>query len=407
MTAQPSNLDDQNDRARPAWKILFVDAEPTQRLIMARLLKRAGYEVEMASNGREALVKLEQGDFPLMITDWEMPEMDGVSLCRALRAKESGYTYTILLTSRDAVEHLVTGLQSGADDYLIKPVIEPELIARLHTGRRIVTLERSLRAAAEENRCLSITDWLTGTYNRLFLTQRLPRELKRAIRYNRYLSVVMCDIDDFKAVNDTYGHAAGGEVLAGTAALLRQRIRTSDWIATYGGDEFYVVLSETKLSAAHRVAEYLRTELSEAAILPQHSAVRVTASFGVVGWETKTPPKVTAEDIFRVVDRCVYESKYAGRNRVTSRALPSRRSKSNFSADELVTSASGRRQTGAPVAARRSWPLPLPQFHKQMQGLAIFSASLLFHFQIFLLAHEIAQLLESIVTLIKRGVRFL
>jgi two-component system, cell cycle response regulator len=321
MTAHSSNLDDQNDRSPSAWKILVVFPEPTQRLIMARLLKRCGYEVDMAVNGREALAKLEQGDFPLMITDWEMPEMDGVALCRALRSKEQGYTFIILLTSRDAVEHLVVGLQSGADDYLIKPVIEPELIARLNTGRRIVTLERSLRAANEENRRLSITDALTGTYNRLFLMEQLPREISRAIHYNRYFSIVMCDIDDFKAVNDAYGHVVGGEVLAGTAAFIRQRIRASDWIATYGGDEFYVVLPETKLSDARRAAEYLRRDLSEAAILPGHSGVRVTASFGVVGWETKALPGVTAENVFRAVDRCVYESKCAGRDRVTIKAL--------------------------------------------------------------------------------------
>src|SRR6187431_603949 len=165
MSAIPSD----KSPAQPAWRILLVDDEPTQRLIVARLLKRGGYEVEMASNGREALAKLEQGDFPLMITDWEMPEMDGVALCKALRSKERGYTYTILLTSRDAIEHLVAGLQSGADDYLIKPVVEPELIARLNTGRRIVTLERSLRAANEENRRLSITDPLTGVHNRRYL----------------------------------------------------------------------------------------------------------------------------------------------------------------------------------------------------------------------------------------------
>lgn len=295
--------------------------EPTQRLLIGRLLKRGGYQVEMAANGREALAKLEQGDFPLMLTDWEMPEMDGMALCRSLRSTEQGYTYIILLTSRDAIEHLVAGLQSGADDYLIKPVVEPELIARLNTGRRIVTLERSLRAANEENRRLAITDALTGTYNRLFLMQQLPREISRAIRHRTPLSMIMCDIDDFKTVNDTYGHAAGGQVLSGTAALLRQGVRSSDWLATYGGDEFYVVLPETRLSDAHRAAEYLRRELSEAAILPRHSGVRVTASFGVVGWEIKAPPRLTAEHVFRVVDQCVYESKYTGRNRVTAKAL--------------------------------------------------------------------------------------
>ena len=162
--------------ATEAWRILLVDDEPTQRLIMARLLKRAGYSVEVAGNGKEALDKIGAGDFQLMITDWEMPEMDGIALCRELRATPGkGYIYTILLTARDAIEHVVTGLQSGADDYLTKPVIEPELIARLSTGKRIVTLERSLRTANEENRRLSITDPLTGAYNRRYLTEQLPR----------------------------------------------------------------------------------------------------------------------------------------------------------------------------------------------------------------------------------------
>ena len=200
--------------AQEAWRILLVDDEPTQRLIMARLLKRAGYSVEVAGNGKEALGKIDAGDFQLMITDWEMPEMDGIALCRELRATPGkGYIYTILLTARDAIEHVVTGLQSGADDYLTKPVIEPELIARLSTGKRIVTLERSLRTANEENRRLSITDPLTGAYNRRYLTEQLPREIDRAARYGRQLATVMCDVDHFKRINDTQGHLVGDDVL--------------------------------------------------------------------------------------------------------------------------------------------------------------------------------------------------
>ena len=120
----------------PVWRVLLVDDEPTQRLITARLLKRAGYQVETAQNGKEALEKLTaSGQFQLLVTDWEMPEMDGVALCRAVRTQHSAaYVYTILLTSRDAIEHLVAGLQAGADDYLTKPVLEPELLARLNTG---------------------------------------------------------------------------------------------------------------------------------------------------------------------------------------------------------------------------------------------------------------------------------
>jgi diguanylate cyclase (GGDEF)-like protein len=321
MTASSSNPIDQNARVAAAWKILLVDDEPTQRIIVARLLKRGGYEVETAANGLEALAKLDAGDFPLMITDWEMPEMDGVALCRAMRSRARGYTYTILLSARDAIEHLVAGLQSGADDYLIKPVVEPELITRLNTGRRIATLERSLRAATEENRRLSLVDALTGVCNHRSLIEQLPREIDRAIRFNRRLSVIMCDIDDFKAVNDTHGHAAGGEVLKGTAEVLRQCVRTSDWVATWGGDEFIVVLPETKLSDAHCAAEYLRSQLSEAEIAAGYPQIRVTASFGVVGWETHAPIDITAEEILRLADRCVYQSKSGGRNQVSVQAL--------------------------------------------------------------------------------------
>jgi len=314
MSAIPSD----NSSAHTAWRILLVDDEPTQRLIMARLLKRGGYEVEMASNGREALAKLEQGDFPLMITDWEMPEMDGVALCRALRSKEQGYTYIILLTSRDAIEHLVAGLQSGADDYLIKPVIEPELIARLNTGRRIVTLERSLRAANEENRRLSITDPLTGVYNRRYLMEQLPREIDRAARYGRQLAAVMCDVDFFKKINDTHGHLTGDEVLKWFGSTLKAGVRSSDWIARYGGEEFVIVLPETNVSNAALAAEHLRKHIAEQPFKGSGQEFAVSASFGVSGWREKVPQGATLDSLMARCDSGVYASKAAGRNRITT-----------------------------------------------------------------------------------------
>lgn len=307
--------------AQPAWRILLVDDEPTQRLIMARLLKRNGYEVEMAANGREALAKLDQGDFPLMITDWEMPEMDGVALCRALRSKERGYTYTILLTSRDAIEHLVAGLQSGADDYLIKPVVEPELIARLNTGRRIVTLERSLRAANEENRRLSITDPLTGVHNRRFLMEQLPREIDRAARYGRQLAAIMCDVDFFKRINDTHGHLTGDEVLRWFGNALKTGVRTSDWIARYGGEEFVIVLPETNIGNAATAAEHLRKHIAEQPFRNGDQEFTVSASFGVSGWQDKVPQGATLDTLMARCDVGVYASKAAGRNRISIESL--------------------------------------------------------------------------------------
>lgn len=302
----------------PEWRILLVDDEPTQRLIMARLLKRAGYEVDTASNGKEALEKIEAGDFQLMITDWEMPEMDGIALCSALRASQTkGYIYTILLTARDAIEHVVTGLQSGADDYLTKPVIEPELIARLSTGKRIVTLERSLRYANEENRRLSITDPLTGAYNRRYLMDQLPREIERAARYNRQLGVVMCDVDHFKKINDTYGHLAGDEVLKWFVRQLQASVRGTDWVARYGGEEFVVVLPETTVDNAATAAEHLREQISKTPFQSGDLTFQVTASFGVSGWTGVVPASSSFDALIAKCDAGIYESKAAGRNRVT------------------------------------------------------------------------------------------
>jgi two-component system cell cycle response regulator len=305
-----------------AWRILLVDDEPTQRLIMARLLKRAGYEVDTAGNGREALAKLEAGDFQLMITDWEMPEMDGIALCSAVRALQNkAYVYIILLTARDAIEHVVAGLQAGADDYLTKPVIEPELMARLNTGKRIVTLERSLRAANEENRRLSITDPLTGVYNRRYLMEQLPREIDRAARYGRHLSVVMCDVDYFKKINDTHGHQIGDEVLKWFVENLNKTVRASDWVARYGGEEFVVVLPETNAENASTVAENLRAQVASAPFMAGTTTFAVTASFGASGWTNEVPLGSTLDALMAKCDAGVYASKAAGRNRVTTQVM--------------------------------------------------------------------------------------
>jgi two-component system cell cycle response regulator len=306
----------------PVWRILLVDDEPTQRLIMARLLKRAGYEVDSAANGREALAKIDGGDFQLMITDWEMPEMDGIALCSALRSGAGkAYIYTILLTARDAIEHVVTGLQAGADDYLTKPVVEPELIARLNTGKRIVTLERSLRTANEENRRLSITDPLTGAYNRRYLMEQLPREIERAARYGRQLATIMCDVDHFKKINDTHGHQAGDEVLKRFVAHLQDGVRACDWVARYGGEEFVIVLPETNCANAATAAEHLRSQIAAAPYEIAGGAIPVTASFGVSGWKDLVPAGATLDALMAKCDEGVYASKAAGRNRVTAESM--------------------------------------------------------------------------------------
>ncbi len=304
--------------------ILLVEDEPTTRLMTARQLKRAGFEVEAVSNGAQALARLQTRFFPLLLTDWEMPEMDGLALCRAVRAGSfEGYVYTILLTARDSKAHIIEGLEAGADDYLTKPVDDSELMARLNTGRRILKLERSLKAANHEKHLLSITDPLTSTYNRRYLMEQLPKEIERGRRYSRPLSAVLCDIDHFKKVNDTHGHQAGDDVLKSFAQMLLGSTRKGvDWVARYGGEEFLIVLPETGIDAAMTFAEKIRAAVAGQEFATTAGKLRVTSSFGVAGYDVVQDGEETGIDqLIAYADLCLYRSKETGRNRVTGKQL--------------------------------------------------------------------------------------
>jgi diguanylate cyclase (GGDEF)-like protein len=248
-----------------------------------------------------------------------------VALCKAVRNMQlDGYVYALLLTARDAKEHIIAGLEAGADDYLIKPVHEPELIARLNAGRRILALEHSLRAANHRNRILSITDALTGAYNRRYLMEQLPREVERCRRYAYPLSVIMCDIDHFKLINDEQGHAAGDEVLQQFVVRVQRSIRSnSDWIARYGGEEFLMVLPEADFNAGFFVAEKIRNLISASAFATRAGDTAVTASFGVAS-TGPTGPDLTlkVEGLIKAADQCLYRSKQAGRDRTMGIEIP-------------------------------------------------------------------------------------
>ncbi len=293
---------------------------------MTRFLKKAGYEVDAVADGAQALDKMMKRYYPILVTDWEMPGMDGVALCKAVRNMQQldGYVYALLLTARDSKEHIIAGLDAGADDYLVKPVHEPELIARLNAGRRILKLEHSLRAANHRNRILSITDALTGAYNRRYLMEQLPREVERCRRYAYPLTVIMCDIDHFKKINDERGHAAGDDVLQQFAARVQRSIRSnSDWIARYGGEEFLLVLPETEYSAGFFVAEKVRAIVSSDAFGTRAGEALVSASFGVASTGANGPDMaLKVEGLIKAADQCLYQSKQGGRNRCIGVEIP-------------------------------------------------------------------------------------
>jgi diguanylate cyclase (GGDEF)-like protein len=250
-----------------------------------------------------------------------MPEMDGLQLCRAIRSiKSEHYTYIILLTSQDSKEDLISGLEAGADEYLVKPVNQTELMVRLKTARRILDLESSLKKSLEEIKELSIHDPLTGAFNRGYLDQKLPQEIKRAFRYVHNLSIILTDIDHFKKINDTFGHQAGDAVLKRCVDYVHGSIRKEiDWLARFGGEEFLLVLPETPPQGCLIVAERLRQLVEKTPVVVDGKDISFTASFGVA---TLAPAQeaenITSDQLLKKADDCLYQAKQSGRNKVVT-----------------------------------------------------------------------------------------
>ncbi|MDD2364888.1 MAG: diguanylate cyclase [Desulfuromonadaceae bacterium] len=301
--------------------ILIVEDDPVSRSILELHLEHNGYPFVSASNGLEALRLFSSNYFPIVITDWLMPEMDGTALCRAIRERSSDrYTFIILLTSKNSPEALIEGLEAGADDYIVKPINPAELRVRLQGCRRILDLESSLKQSLTEIRNISIRDKLTGAFNRGYLDQQLEHEIERAYRYQHNLSLIMCDLDHFKKVNDNYGHQAGDEVLKRSVQNIVHSIRRQiDWVARYGGEEFVIALPETDAEGCVIVAERMRGKIAFTPKGDELSSLKVTASFGTV---TLTPHshsvRVTAADLIQRADICLYQAKQSGRNCVVS-----------------------------------------------------------------------------------------
>jgi diguanylate cyclase (GGDEF)-like protein len=301
------------------FPILIADDDPVTRKLLERTLTNKGYSVTAVDDGRRAWERFQEDFFPLVVSDWEMPGMDGLEICKAIRGVETeGYVFIILLTSRGNREDIVRGLEAGADDYLTKPFNPAELAARINTGIRVLELERSLKQANDEIRVLSITDRLTGCYNRLYMDERIEPEIKRAKRYRHWLSVIMCDLDHFKRVNDTYGHQVGDVVLKEFANIIEYSIRSKvDWAVRYGGEEFIIILPETDLDGAKVVADRLRCSIAAFPFAAEEKKFSITASFGVMSLNEKTPwEKLSTDTIIQHADSLLYAAKDAGRNQI-------------------------------------------------------------------------------------------
>lgn len=287
-------------------KMLIADDDPITRHLLAGTLTRWGYDVVSCSDGQQALNVLLEDQIKLAILDWEMPEMNGIEICRHIRTLAGSQPYIVLLSARNTQLDVIAGLEAGADDFVRKPFDAGELRARLKTGMRIIELEKSLQEQA-------LRDPLTGLYNRRYMQETLERELNRAVRKNTEVGIILADIDHFKKINDTFGHQAGDVVLREISGFLRDHIRSSDVVCRFGGEEFLLVLPDSSADGAFARAEDLRSSLAECEIEYQGRSIDVTFSAGVAVFPHSG---ATVDELIAAADRALYHAKSEGRNRV-------------------------------------------------------------------------------------------
>ena len=329
----------QRQQQRRGLKILVVDDDPVSLKLLSLHLLRDGHEVVRATNGRQALIEALESTPQMVVTDWMMPEMDGVDLCRTLRStEECKGIYILMLTAREDEGRAVEALDAGADEYVTKPFDPQILRARVRAGQRTIELreqvERDRQVRDQQvaemsvlNRKLetaAMTDVLTRLPNRRFAMRTLDESVKNAVASGAPLSAVMIDLDRFKSINDTHGHGMGDLVLRETAAVLRASIRKDDWVCRYGGEEFIVICPGATLAQAAATAERMRAAVAEH-VIGYGFGRAVSISAGVAQLD---PAAANVDDLIRVADERVYVAKETGRNRVVSEGRPGPQAKS-------------------------------------------------------------------------------
>jgi two-component system cell cycle response regulator len=294
-------------------KILIVEDDPGSRRLVKLHLSSAGYEVVEAEDGQIAWDLIQREPFQMVITDWMMPNIGGPRLIQNIRSSgQKNYTYIIMLTAIDEKPKVVMGLEAGADEYLTKPFDCDELIARVASGERILKLEEQLNQAHHQMEVLAMQDGLTGMFNRRAIEEHARAELDHARRKESPLSIILLDIDHFKAINDQYGHAVGDDTLRRLAEILTRNQRQYDRIGRWGGEEFLVVLPDTNLSAAVTVAERLRVATDETKFPREDGEYHaVQISLGVA---CASEPYPSLAKLVSAADQSLYQAKQAGRN---------------------------------------------------------------------------------------------
>ncbi|MBM3485376.1 MAG: PleD family two-component system response regulator [Alphaproteobacteria bacterium] len=305
--------DDRIDVNAPGRIVLAQDENRWSGRILETLAKH-GHELIHVSSSTAALAEARKSDPHLVLVDDRVGGEDALRLCSQIRSNEETRHIPILLMIDQGNDRtLVTALELGVNDYLPKPVDRDELVARSRTQVRRKRFEDGLRAKFQQSVAAAVTDSLTGLYNRRYLDAHFEAMSSRLAQAGKMLSLVALDIDHFKVINDTHGHAAGDEVLKTLAERILANLRGLDSAVRHGGEEFVILMPDSPLASASAAAERLRVAVAAEPIKigAPAGAVSVTVSIGVA---SATAGMVSLEDLISRADAALYEAKRSGRN---------------------------------------------------------------------------------------------
>lgn len=306
--------------------VLIAEDDPASLRLLEKAVNGFGHDVALAANGDEAWEQFTTGDFAFVITDWIMPGLDGLELCRRIRESvRPNYIYIIMVTSRSEQEDFLTGMSAGADDFIIKPIGLRELQVRMRAAERILKLQQELRDKNQQLEVMNLRlqhisriDALMQLGNRLAFEEKISEFHQNALRYGRPYGVVMCDVDHFKRYNDGQGHVAGDEALRRIAQAIKSSLRSSDGAYRYGGEEIVALLPEQSSQESLRTAQRLRAAV-EALALPRSVPSPVTCmtiSCGASACPGDGNAPHAWETVIEWADQALYRAKALGRNRV-------------------------------------------------------------------------------------------
>ncbi|HEV7485350.1 MAG TPA: diguanylate cyclase [Thermoanaerobaculia bacterium] len=294
-------------------RVLIVEDDENFSVWLSSIARRLGLAVTTATNGVDALRKLAADHFDLLISDFEMPRKDGLALIAEVRSNpETSGLYAVMLTAHDELSVKVTALTLGYDDFLAKGCTEVEVVAKVAAARRILARQHALDADAREWRDIANHDELTRVATRRFFFEQAERHLAQ----KGNIAVVLFDVNDFKAINDNYGHLAGDRVLKDMGGLFLRRTRSDDVIARYGGDEFVLLVLNLTVDETRAVAERLAAELSSLQWHERDTTLRVSVTIGM-GCSSLIPG-ATIQQLLEVADQELYANKWLKKHPTTT-----------------------------------------------------------------------------------------